>query len=429
VVSEELGVFVAPTGSDAGRGTRTSPYATLTHAVLVARALGKRVYACAGTFDERLTIGPNEDGIAIFGGLACPVKGEADAWAYTGSPAVLSPSDPGEPALTVVSLSEGLVIQDLDIVAPSTRFTRHDGASSIAALVTESQGVLFDYVSFEGGDAADGANGTAGMNATSVPNSTIGAGAGNNAYLGVATDAIKCTCNTGDISYGGFGTAGHAAMDGLPFPGGKGGKLTTVLGPCDAARTGGRGHDGVQGFDGWGATALGQLSRDGWQPASGADGGDGEMGTGGGGGTTAAVDSEGGGGGCGGCPGTAGTGGQGGGASVGLIVYSSAVELRHSTASGGWAGRGGSGAYGGLAQLGGPAGQGFGEGCDGGDGGNGGMGGRGGGGAGGISVGILWHGIAPTLNASVASGFMAGTGGFGAGAQGVKGVATDLLEQ
>jgi hypothetical protein len=76
VISESCGLFVAPPangGNDTtGLGTRASPFATLGAAIPKAAAAHLRVYVCGATYPEAVSIGTSGDGVAIYGGLACP---------------------------------------------------------------------------------------------------------------------------------------------------------------------------------------------------------------------------------------------------------------------------------------------------------------------------------------------------------------------
>src|SRR5688500_10027128 len=51
-LGDAIGIFVANEGDDADAGTKAQPVATLAHAITLARAQKKRVYACAQTFAE-----------------------------------------------------------------------------------------------------------------------------------------------------------------------------------------------------------------------------------------------------------------------------------------------------------------------------------------------------------------------------------------
>ena len=83
LVDSTYGVFVSPTGSASGTGTKTSPLnsidAGITLAVTQGGATPKNVYVCAGTYDETIAIGPSRDKVQVFGGFSC-----AD-FSYTGA--------------------------------------------------------------------------------------------------------------------------------------------------------------------------------------------------------------------------------------------------------------------------------------------------------------------------------------------------------
>lgn len=206
-----------------------------------------------------------------------------------------------------------------------------------------------------------------------------------------------CTCTSGGTSSGGGG--GPVSGDGqngapsipenpvgMAVPkSGKGGLQATTLGCVYPGGLGLPGADAANAFDALPIATRGLLDDMGWKPQSGADGVSGAPGQGGGGG--GGRGGAGGGGACGGCGGTAGKGGGGGGASVALASFNATVTLVSATLTS--AKGGGGGAVGGAP-----------NGCGGGDGGKGGSGGAGSGGAGGISVGALYTGTKPTLDAT-----------------------------
>jgi hypothetical protein len=100
------------------------------------------------------------------------------------------------------------------------------------------------------------------------------------------------------------------------------------------------------------------------------------------------------------------------------VSLDSAVTLRASTLTAKAAGQGGAGGGKGIGAVGGTGANGGPSGCGAGDGGHGGDGGSGSGGAGGHSVGVLYKGPKPTLDATPIT-----TGAFGAkGPGGTPGV-------
>src|SRR5438445_9376962 len=54
VVSDAMGVFVATTGSDSAQGTMSAPFKTIGRGIQAAKQANKRVYICAGTYDEKV---------------------------------------------------------------------------------------------------------------------------------------------------------------------------------------------------------------------------------------------------------------------------------------------------------------------------------------------------------------------------------------
>ncbi len=102
-VTEQFGVFVSQAGSDtSGRGTRAMPYATIGKGVSAAKAAGKRVYVCAGTYAEQVTIDAAHDGVNLYGGFSCA------SWSYaTTNTATVAPTAAGFPRFKVTGLTVG----------------------------------------------------------------------------------------------------------------------------------------------------------------------------------------------------------------------------------------------------------------------------------------------------------------------------------
>ena len=75
-------LFVALAGSDANVGTPNAPFQTVQHAIDVARTGAKKaIYIATGTYNQRLALGADADGIRLYGGYA------AGTWARTRSSA------------------------------------------------------------------------------------------------------------------------------------------------------------------------------------------------------------------------------------------------------------------------------------------------------------------------------------------------------
>lgn len=448
-INETYGVFVSPpaspdAGTAGGTGTRASPLHSIDAAITLAKTGAKRVYACVGYYDEKITVDASRDGVKIYGGLDCTTP----TWDFTGDHTGLSPSTPGT-TLTLTGLTSAHVeyfeLRPLD--APQTPPTTAGavGASSIAVFIESSTGVTFQNVLATGANAQPGQDQTAAIQAAAEasgrPGSATEAGA----------QTVNSACMTSIGGAGGAPAAGGAkGSPGEPTggdAGATGGAAGVKGGVCSAAGTGtgGLGSNGGGGTAGVGASSWGTLDSTGWTPTNGGAGGVGGLGQGGGGG--ASVTGGGGGaGGAGGCGGAGGLGGTGGGSSIGVLVHNSKVSIAGGSVQAGNGGNGGAGAPGQAGQAGGPGGAGSGTACGGGQGGTGGTGGGGGGGAGGISVGIVWGGATAqvttdgmvvgtgqvaSLNAvqgtgiggpAGAGGAAAGTGG-GAGAAGTPGMA------
>jgi hypothetical protein len=436
LVNEEFAVFVTPQGDDAADGTRDEPVATVAHAILLAQEQNKLVIACAGTFDERITL---RDGVRVYGGFTCPGgSGAREPWTYDGeTKTTVAPSSRGV-TIEVRDVASAIVIEDFEFDALNAT---EPGESSIAALIVRAADVTLRRVRILAGDGQRGEDGTrAGFVYPSLAELRGNDGA---TVLGGASEL--CTMCPGMVLSRPGGGGDQPNEDGGegqpifddseeegPHEGGAG--LAALA--CNAGGAGRLGAQGSFGSSALGAISLGRLTIDGWFPAPGVDAPHGSPGQGGGGGAGKAG-GGGGSGGCGGCGGRGGAGGKGGGASIGLAALRSVVTVEHSEIRAGRAGDGGAGAPGQIGQgPGGAGGLGFGNGsdrgCNGGPGGSGGDGGPGGGGAGGISVGILYRGDAPTVDEenSITPG-TAGVKGIGGGIRGeagVEGVAREILE-
>ncbi len=438
-VDDQFGVFVAPTGNDESPGTKALPFRT------VSRALGaivsvpgdggvskRRIYVCAGTYNESIVIDSAHAPAGIYGGFNCPsgamnpiVPAVSDAgltamaeatsskipWTWSaGARARIGPTgsqvDLPIPC-SIHGLTTSIAIEDVQFDAPPAagQESSRSGRSSVAALIEGSHGVAFRRVVFR---ASNATNGLVPEPRGNAPEKAVLAGNSSNDSQGGAGKA--CVCPLSGRSQGGQGGLGaEHAESGLPGSsepivpqtanafndgsGGAGGVLNASS--CAVGHPGADGLSAVKqgasptGFGGWTAT--------GWVPEAGGRGDDGSPGQGGGGGGGAADPIVGGGGGgCGGCGGAGAEGGGGGGSSIAVLMIESSGRFDGCTF---FAKDGANGASGGPAsagQPGGVAGMSSG-GCSGGRGGAGGAGGAGGGGAGGLSLGIGYTGNAPVI--------------------------------
>jgi hypothetical protein len=377
----------------------------------VAKAIGKRVYVCAGSFAEELVIGASRDGVNVYGGLDCA------GWSYgAGNHVVVAPSGSGY-ALELEGLQAGVTLEDLEFDSQSAA---SPGESSIAAFASHSQNVVLERVTLVAAAAADG---------SPAASSVAGADAGATNWCGTppaypelngasASDAgaappTTCTCRDQSSSTGGAGSGPSNVPPptaGLPSYGDAGAGAPGTSGDsCGSGGTAQTGADAPIAVAGTATTALGSCSASGWIPGAGIAGTNGEPGQGGGGGGDGKFQSgAGGGGGCGGCGGAGGMPGVGGGSSIALLAYQSSVTLVDCLLTARAAGNGGTGGGGEQGQGGGAPGSGSGQGsavgCTGGGGGAGAGGSGGQGGAGGLSLGIGYCGTAPTVDGALVPG-------------------------
>ena len=426
------GVFVQ--AGEAGNGSQTSPYGSVTEAVANIGDASS-IYICGGeSFTGSIQLASN---ISVYGGLDCA------SWRFqVTNPRPEIVGDADVPAITISGSGSGELSHLRITAAPAVT----PGASSIAVLSNASETAIADseltaasVAAGEPGEPqtkaatpaeADGKKGEIGCDGTTMSN--IGGDPGTN------------TCGIGvDGGFGGNGTnsttAGGTGDPGQPAGGNGGaGETTSVCG------NGGQGANGAAGMAGAGAAPAdtGLLSGDGYVPPSAPSGQTaGGFGQGGGGGGGAKQCSGaghgGGGGGAGGCGGNPGNGGRGGGGSFALVSIEAAITLVNVKLVAGLGGSGGPGDAGQDGMDGGAPGDNGGTGaCLGGPGGDGGRGGAGGGGRGGPSVGIAYTGDAPTemgtiditIPSTPAPGGAGGNGGAGnIGGTGADGILEERL--
>jgi hypothetical protein len=430
--TNELGVFVSSDAADdSGDGTKEAPFKTLAQGI--AASAGKNVYVCVGASDytEKVSLDATSDGIHIYGGFECA------NWTYatTRSAQVLSPSNI---ALRIDGLKKGAHIENVSFQAADATGSGAD-ASSYGAFVTGSKGVVMTRVKIKAGAGHDG---------LATPPQAAPGENGEEAGDAPAGTPFSCEANPDPVRKGGTWTL-ESSCHSQGGPGGTGTKSTGTapsggsgiptlhVTPLSGIDNGGPGasdsSDGKDGLPGTTGDAgalgteaptSGSFTSAGYLVAAGKAGGNGYTGQGGGGGGASkgngtCFGASGGAGGMGGCGGTGGSPGEGGGASVGLLVWNSQVEIHASSissgvgGSGGNGGKGGGGGAGAGGALGGTGSQGDGiaGGGRGGKGGPGGNGGSGSGGTGGPSYALVYSsGAKPTFDVTDTT-LTAGNGG------------------
>lgn len=406
-LTEKFGYFVTEKGNDDDDGSRAKPFATIAKAMSKAKIDGKRIYVCAGTYAEALTL---EDGVSMIGGYDC----SRSEWANgTSNSRVVAPSSPAMRAKDIVSKTR---FEAFDVIAPNAT---EPSESSIGLMAENATALVVVSTKIIAGRGAHGAHGVEGIQL--VPQGSFDGP--NGVHEAVATAAelgsagIPGVCDNVPSHRGGVGgRGGSGGLMHFRATGGIGGcslevKVNATAGEAKA------GSDGVAGKAGASASAGLVFTASGYQPADGAPGEDGAGGEGGAGGfgvlPSGAIycDSQtyrgrgGGAGGAGGCPGLAGSAGKGGGASVAVLLVESPVTFEKSELESADGGNGGQGTFGSFATAGGAGGQGGfcppGVTCynspaeNGSPGGRGGEPGVSGAGAGGPSIVIAHHGAAP----------------------------------
>ncbi|HEY4159935.1 MAG TPA: DUF1565 domain-containing protein, partial [Polyangiaceae bacterium] len=200
LIDDAYGIFVAPSGDDAGDGTMSNPVKTITKALTLAKTDAKFVIACDGSYDERLNI---TEGAQLYGGFKCP--GGTGAWTReTSGKATVAP------AMRGVALNINATSKTAPVSIDNFEFDAQDGVdpgeSSIAAFVNTPSTVALTNVKLVAGKGVNGADGT--VTDLMFPAQTDLNG---NAASGDTGGGGKvCTCADGATSKGGKGGDGGA---------------------------------------------------------------------------------------------------------------------------------------------------------------------------------------------------------------------------
>ncbi len=441
VINEAAGVFVSATfGSLAGDGSLAKPISSLAAGIAAAKTAHKRVYACAETYPEAITL---QDGVSVFGYFDC-----TQGWSVGSAHAKVAPA--ASPAATASNITTPTRIEAVDVVAPDFSASSQ---SSIALVVNASPALTITHATIHAGTGGKGDDGASGIQLTDSGTAKNGA----SSWLD-GTCSTLCMSSLFSQPAGGTNACvGEAGHDG--GPGGLGGypgayksqfsystyawvatdqgttagfPATPTSSTAQGGSLGNNGSPGAVGGDGAnGAPGLsaGLILVSGYTPSDGTAGASGAPGQGGGGAggyftlpndypASSYVGKNGwaqpgAGGGAGGCPGLAGAIGKGGGASIAIVAVASPFTLDTvsvESSSGGAGGAAGASSVPTAGGLGGKPPSGSGVQSYGGAGGAGGHAGVSGNGGGGPSLGVAYQGTEPTL---LASTIKQGAGGAG----------------
>ncbi|HVJ93316.1 MAG TPA: hypothetical protein VM580_26125 [Labilithrix sp.] len=393
------GVYVSTSkGTDVADGAPSRPVKTLEVAMRLAKERNVPVIACAETYAESVTL---VDGVTMYGYFDCS---RGDLWPRVKASAIIA--SPTSPAVLAENLKTPARFEGFDVRAPNLMdvpATKEPAASSYGMIIKNTTGLSLAEVTIRGGEGQPGASGPEPANGNSE---TGGSVEGENSSVQkkcVSSNLAVCEIirRVGG-SAGGTSKCAHGANGG---PGGNGGDAavldsrgvreligsdargqplssrpeTAVGAPENSAANvigtaGKRGDPGLLGKHGtWTFGAEGFTPGDGTKGAIGSPG----QGGGGGGGSSgwltddyllvsltpgaffidggARLGAAGAGGGAGGCGGMPGSPGRGGGASIGLFVSSSDVQIAASRIE---SQRGGAAGKGALGTLGTPGGRG-----------------------------------------------------------------------
>lgn len=346
-LTEPFGIFVATTGAPDGAGTRAAPLSTMSAGITKAKAEKKRLYVCAGTYAEALTL---EDGVSVVANLDCTTP---TAWKLGGAHAVLA--SPTSPALTAKDIKTPTRVDGLDVVAPAGTETE---PSSIGLLAMDSIGLTMTS------GKLDATAGRAGSDATTPVVTVASSPAPDADPVASCFDLAGNPCTRGSFSdrLGKPGGVQRCSADGVEFlvlAGGAGGNSAVydsagVISPVTQGKAGSTPFPTAAGTDGT-SSSGGAFTDGAYLPGDGTSGSNGNAGKGGRGGhgetsrpARAGVSwtVNGAGGGAGGCPGVASKPGKGGGASIGALLRQSPVRFEKMTIRSGAGGSGGRGNFG-----------------------------------------------------------------------------------
>jgi hypothetical protein len=433
LIDEFYGSFVSPTGSDtSGKGTRAAPFQTIARGMRAAKLGGSRVFVCDnGTgYPDLIAADASTDGLAVYGGFDCKT------WVPSASARTRVQPKSG-PAMTASQLTLGITVENFDLRAEDAAA----GATSIAAQINGSVGVVFRrsrIAAGKGGAGVDGQPGASGESGSSPGDDQRGRAPFCPGTPATQAGAVPVASTCGAVGGGGgngstgvSGSFSNAGYDGEPKtgvspPNNSNAGTTCLSDPVThGAADGSRGADGLPGAPGSPFSGKGTFSETGYAPAGkGSDGTPGHPGQGGGGGVgcfgpATCVGPSGGAGGAGGCGGKYGTGGGAGGASIGLLSWRSTIVLDGCellSADGGGGGKGGNGGPGGKGAVGGLGNVGY-DGTDpsgaGGLGGEGGPGAAGAGGNGGPTYALVFAGSRPAQMGTTLTISLGGPSGAG----------------
>jgi hypothetical protein len=302
-------VFVAPAGSDAAPGTRTSPMRTIGAAVAAAEAAGKDVYVASGHYLLAAPGGvPMADGVGVYGGYT------PTSWSRTADGRT---SIEGAPAVDAVG-DQGVVLQQLELHGVPDSDGNSYGLRAVPDADIPSELVLeaVTVTAEAAGPAEHGADGRDGLTEAGLPGGAGGQGGCGDGVAGRLGEPA-----------GHLGAAGATGSDAVPALQEAAAWARAVAAAGSAGAPGGGGAGGLGGA---GATVLGALDL----PLDLCGGAGGPGGPGGGGGS-------------------AGQGGRNGAGSFGAYLLDSSLVAVGSTLASGTGGAGGNGGTGGAGGVGG----------------------------------------------------------------------------
>ena len=190
-MTDALGIFVSPSGTATGTGTKESPVSTIAKGLALTTSSKSHVYVCMSAYPENVMIGTGQSAVSLSGGFDCT------SWTYAATNKVtVSPSS--GIALQVSQVTSAVTVEDVELYAAAGTATN---VNSIAALVNASPSVTLRRVVLTAAAGGTPANPAApATNHTTDPLDGHSAGA-----PGPAGTMCKATCGDATTTIGGCG--------------------------------------------------------------------------------------------------------------------------------------------------------------------------------------------------------------------------------
>ena len=148
-LTSEFGVFVTTTGTADGDGTKEHPLLTIAAGIDKVKDLKLRVYVCAGTYAESLTL---VNAVSVIGSLGC----DGGVWTPTGGRSILNA--PTSPAVRAKDIALATRFEGFDVTAPAGTAAAPNSIALIAEnapMLTVAKSKLTSAKAWDGADGSD----------------------------------------------------------------------------------------------------------------------------------------------------------------------------------------------------------------------------------------------------------------------------------